>query len=228
MTKLLAIALLLVGCTEDVDPAWQLDHDRIIAVRSTPSRIASGEVAELDALLGRFEQPPIEVDPLTAEVVSPASLAGTLMKVGTKWTVTAPSSVQLDAVRTELGLAAGDPVPVRIRVRFAELDKSGLKIVWLGEHADNPVINPILVDGVDVTTAPSVSVSAINDVPLSVDFDETYVVNWLSSCGTLHDFDLANAYLTVEPEDDTSGTLGVVVRDTLGGVAWHTLPITAE
>jgi hypothetical protein len=44
----------------------------------------------------------------------------------------------------------------------------------------------------------------------------------------MHDFDLARAYLRVEPEDPTAGTLGVVVRDAVGGVAWKLWPITAQ
>lgn len=228
MKRALAIAVLVSGCTSDVDLPWQLDHDRIIAIRSTPSRIASGEVAELDALLGRFEQPPIEVVPAFAEVLSPKVLTSALMQQGGRWTVTAPGAAQLDAARTELMLEAGAPVPVRVRVRFTELDKTGLKIVWLGEHADNPVLDPVVIDNVDVTNEPQLVVSATADTPLFVDFDESYVVNWLTSCGTMHDYDLATAYLTVEPEDDTSGTLGVVVRDDLGGVAWRMYPVTAQ
>src|SRR6185503_742810 len=126
---------------------WQLDHDRIIAVRVTPNRIASGEVADVDALLGFVGQPPLEVVPATATVVSPMVLAGALAQQGARWTVTAPDAAQLDAARAELGIAADAPVPLRLRVTFAELDKVGLKIVWLGEHADNPVLDPIIVNG---------------------------------------------------------------------------------
>ena len=63
---------------------------------------------------------------------------------------------------------------------------------------------------------------------MSVAFDDSYVVNWLTSARTMHDFDLAKAYLRVEPEDSQSGSLGVVVRDELGGVVWRVWPITAE
>jgi hypothetical protein len=71
-------------------------------------------------------------------------------------------------------------------------------------------------------------VAAGVDVPLVVDFDDTYTVNWLTSCGTMHDFDLPRAYLRVEPEDPHAGALGVVVRDARGGVAWRLWPISAE
>jgi hypothetical protein len=222
------LAVVLAGCGQDVDPPWQLDHDRIIAVRSTPPRIASGEVAELDALLGRVEQPPIEAVPATATVDSPTVLQGALVQREGRWTVTAPEAPELDAARSELGLAADEPVPLRLRVTFAENDKVGLKIVWLGERADNPVIDPVTIDGTDGLAAAELAVGVEVDIPLAVDFDDSYVVNWLTSCGTMHDFDLARAYLRVEADDPRAGTLGVVVRDVVGGVAWRLWPITAE
>jgi len=224
---ILSAALVGAACTGDVDPAWQLDHDRVITVRSTPPRIATGETAELDALIGRKGRPPSEVEPDTAEVVSPAALSGVLGHPA-RWTVTAPADDQLAAGRSELGLDAGVSVPVRIRVTFADTGEVAYKIVWLGEHADNPVIDPITVDGTDVVTASQLTVGQGVDVRLAVDFDDSYTINWLTSCGTMHDFDLARAYLRVEPEDPKSGTLGVVVRDALGGVAWQLWPITAE
>ena len=84
------------------------------------------------------------------------------------------------------------------------------------------------IGGVDATTAPQVTVAPAVDIPLAVELDDSFGVNWLTSCGTMHDFDLAHAYLRVEPEDPQSGSLAVVVRDTLGGVAWHTWPIVTE
>jgi hypothetical protein len=228
MNRRVAITVVLAGCGQDVDPAWQLDHDRVIAVRITPARIASGEVAEVDALIGRKAQPPIVVDPDTAEVVSPTSLAGALGRRSTRWTVTAPGDDQLGPARSELGLAPGAPVPLRLRVRFAETGLVGLKIVWLGEHAGNPVIDPVTIDGMDGLAASQLFVAVGVDIPLSVDFDDTYNINWLTSCGTMHDFDLAKAHLRVEPTDPQSGSLAIVVHDVLGGVDWHVWPITTR
>ncbi len=228
MKRGLWIAVALAGCTQDVDPAWQLDHDGVFAVRAAPPRIASGETAEIDALLGRKGQSPSEVDPDTAEIVSPASLDGALARQSTHWTVTAPGPDRLAAARTELGLEADAPVPLRLRVRFADTGLSALKIVWLGQHTDNPVIDPITIDGMDGLVVSQLSVAAGVDIPLAVELDSRYNINWLTSCGTMHDFDLARAYLRVEPEDRQSGTLALVVRDELGGVSWHMWPITAD
>jgi hypothetical protein len=75
---------------------------------------------------------------------------------------------------------------------------------------------------------PELLVPALADVPLSIDAVVTDKVNWLTSCGTMHDFDLPQAYLRVEKDDPTDGQLVVVLRDTQGGVAWRIWPIRAE
>jgi hypothetical protein len=222
------LAVVLAGCSGGVDPDWQLSHDRVIAVRATPPRIATGETAEIDALLGHKAQPPDDVDPDTAEVVSPASLAGALTRPAQHWTVTAPADDQLAAARRELGLDAGAPVPLRLRVGFTQLGQTALKVIWLGQHTDNPVIDPVTINGMDGLAQAQLTVPAGVDVPLAVNFDATYNINWLTSCGTMHDFDLAMAHLRVEPADPHSGTLAIMVRDALGGIDWHLWPITAQ
>ena len=50
----------------------------------------------------------------------------------------------------------------------------------------------------------------------------------VSSCGTMHGFDLPAAYLRVETTGPQTGELGVVLRDASGGVAWKIWPIQAE
>ena len=227
MTRFALLAALLAGCTQDVDPAWQLDHDRVIAVRATPSRIAAGESAQLDALLGHKGAPPDQVEPATAEVVSPTSLASALSH-GAHWTVTTPGDDRLAAARSELALDPGAPVPLRLRVTFAGTALTGLKVIWLGQHADNPILDPVTIDNMNALAEPQLSVPASVDVPLVVDFDDSYDINWLTSCGTMHDFDLAQAHLHVGPDDPQSGTLALVVRDSLGGVAWRQWPVAAR
>ena len=66
------------------------------------------------------------------------------------------------------------------------------------------------------------------DFPLSVEAVEADDVNWLTSCGTMHDFDLPQAYLRVELEDPVAGELAVIRRDERGGVVWRVWPIRAE
>lgn len=226
---LIVLVAALVGCGDPVDEAWELDHDRLIAIRATPSRIASAETATLDALLGAVGEDPRHVQVETAAVITPTSLAAALSQQGTQWTVTAPDAATLAAARTELELAVDADVPLQLRMTFVGTDKIGRKTIYLGTHVDNPMLSAVMIDGTDARTATSLVVASATDIPLSVAYtDEDYDVNWLTSCGTLHDFDLPTAYLRVEPEDPPRGTLGVVVRDHLGGVAWQFWPITSE
>jgi len=217
-----AAAALASGCTTDVDPPWQLDHDRIVAVRATPPRIAPGESSTLDVLLAHVGGPTTEQAPDLVQVVSPMSLADALAADGT---VTAPDAARLDAARTELGLDAGAPVPLQLGMGAGGF--AATKTVWLGEHADNPTLVNVLVDG--AAPPASIVVAPDVDVPLSVDADDAKgSVNWLTSCGTMHDFDLKKAYLHVLPEDPQSGELVLVVRDDQGGVVWANWPISAQ
>ena len=53
-------------------------------------------------------------------------------------------------------------------------------------------------------------------------------VNWLSSCGTLFQDDVARSFLRIIDGDPAVGELAVVVRDPDGGVAWRVWPIRSE
>ncbi len=228
--KAAAIALLaLAACGADLDEQWQLDHDRIIAVRATPPGIISGERAELDALVGAVGEHPAERSPEIATVVSPMSLMGTVAPDGGKWYVTAPDEARLAAARTELGLEADAPVPLQVGVSYAGQTLLAFKTVFLGESRANPTLDDMMIDGV---TAPGSSteivVQPLVDVRLSVTAEIDDTVNWLTSCGTMHDFDLPSAYLRVEKDDPTTGDLGVVRRVPDGGVAWRTWTIRAD
>lgn len=221
----LALLALLVGCTNDVDPPWQLEHERVIAVRANPPGIASGEQAQFDALLGRADDVPYEAEPDTVSVIAPLSLAGALSQQGGQWVITAPAD--LSAARAELGLQPTDPVPLRVRMTFPNFAFVGIKTVTLGERRQNVDLGSVRIDGVDQLAATTLVVPKVTDVRLDVSFDDTYTVNWLTSCGNMHDFDLPGAYLRVEPEDPQDGMLAVVVRDPGGGVAWKLWSISA-
>jgi len=220
----------IAGCTGDLDPPWQLDHDRIIAVRATPPGIAAGETATLDALLGHKGAPTRVAAPELAVVVSPASLSDVVRLDGGNWVVTAPSEQRLAQVRTELALAAGAPVKLTVGVSYQSQSLFATKVIELGRSATNPslVSMNMQIDGAPAGSV-EIIVEPLVEVPLSIDADdENFDVTWLTSCGTMHDFDLPNAYLKVEPEDPTSGELAVVLRDAAAGVAWAVWPIRAE
>lgn len=227
--RLLPILVLLVAaCDGDLDPPWQLDHDRIVAVRATPPSIAPGEQSRLDALIAVAGAQTVERSAEAALVAAPTSLADTLAFDGTAWTITAPDEARLAAVRTELGLAADAPVPLQLGVSFAGGQLLGTKIVYLGVARANPSLTTMMVDGAPADGAAELVVAPLTDVPLSIEATVDDKVNWLTSCGTMHDFDLPQAYLRVEKEDPVEGQLAVVLRDRVGGVAWKLWPIRAE
>jgi hypothetical protein len=220
-----ALLLLAVSaCTSDVDPPWQLDHDRIIAVRATPPHVPAGATSTLDMLLGHKGAGTSTQAPDATQVVSPMSLADALSGN----TVTAPSEDRLAAARTELGLMPGAPVPLVVGVAVANPQLAATKTVWLGDSADNPQLQDLMIMDAAAGSG-AIVVPPLTDVHLFVQADDSVdIVNWLTSCGSMHDFDLHKAYLRVEKDDPTMGELAVVLRDAVGGVAWQVWPISAS
>jgi hypothetical protein len=233
----LALVLAATGaCMGDIDPPWQLDHDRIVAVRADPPAIAAGQSSTLDALLGKKGGMTSVATPALARVVSPESLSDVLTISAGHWVITAPDEARLAAVRSELKLAAGAPVPLQIGVSYPGPDPDvplvATKTIDLGQVAANPPLADmaIMVDGKPPGDEPAeLVVAKLVKVPLSINADDTvFDVTWLTSCGTMHDFDLPTAYLKVETDDPQSGELAVVVRDAHGGVSWRLWSIRAE
>jgi hypothetical protein len=228
---LILLALLAVGaggCFEDIDPPWQLDHDRIVAVRASPPGVASGEQATLDALAGYQGALTAEVEPEAVQVIAPMGAEDLLTLDAGTWVVTAPDQARLAEMRAGYGLPADAPVPLQLGLLF-DGDLAALKVVNLGVHADNPGMGAITIDGGEPEADDEIVVGREIDVPMAVEVAETDDVNWLTSVGTMHDFDLPEAYLVVEPDNPLDqGELAVVVRDGLGGVAWQVWPIRVE
>ncbi len=224
---LLAAAAAAAGCTGDIDPPWQLSHDRIIAVRAEPPGITAGQTSQIDALLGHKGAMTSVATPELAAVTSPMSLSDVLSVQNGTWTVTAPSDDRMAAARSELKLAAGAPVPLEIGVSYAGQTLIATKTVLLGQAAANPTLNDVMING--QPPPDQLTVGKLVKVPLSINADDVnFDVTWLTSCGTMHDFDLPNAYLKVETDDPDTGQLGVVLRDNNGGVAWQLWPIQAQ
>lgn len=218
--KAVVIVALVAGCTGDLVEPWQLDHDRIIAVRATPPRISAGAVAELEVLVAHADAPATTLAPDATRVVSPPSLASAV----TGGTITAPAESALAAARSSLGMPASAPVPLVVEITASGF--TATKTVWLGEAADNPPFVDLQIAG----AAPDgeLVLPTNTNVPLAVRADDaTDNVTWLTSCGTMHDFDLSRAYLRIEPDDAQAGELVLVVRDPHGGVSWRVWPVRA-
>jgi hypothetical protein len=229
----------VAACNADIDQPWQLAHDRIIAIRAEPPHLLPGETAKIDMLAGFTEMPAATRPPDVAYVVSPTSLGDVMAPNAGEWFVTAPSAERIDAARAELGLAANAPVPLGIGVAAAWPNKvmspndagfAGLKTIFLGQSAENPTLEGLSINGVEPPPeGTEIVVPKETEVRLYVEADDQMrTVNWLTSCGVMHDFDLHSAYLTVDPEDPQEGELAVVLRDRFGGVTWRVWPIRAE
>jgi hypothetical protein len=227
----LVLAIVALGCDGDLDPAWELDHDRIIAVRATPPGIVDGERSELDALLSAKAGTTSEAPPLAAQVISPMTLAGSLANDGGKWVVTMPSAQALDAARTELHLPADAPVPLRVGVGYIVngTELAALKTIWLGKSIINPLLAEMVIDGESLDAKAEVVVPKLTDVRFAIPAIPDDDINWLTNVGEMHDFDLPESYLRVEEDEEMlEGELVLVKRDIEGGVVWRRWPIRVE
>lgn len=243
------LALIATGCVGDLDPVWQLDHDRVVAVRATPPHILAGSAAVLDGLVahkGSDLAMLTDVESPTIAAVSPLmpmSLQGAVVPDGSGWQVVAPSQDVLDAARAEMMLGSGDSIPLAVGMIFgsgdlADVGSNGLvgsglfaatKIVVLGDASDNPVVSGTLVNGVNVEGSAAITIPPIVDVPIQTDVgSDGDTVEWLTSCGTMHDDNEIKTFMTIGSGDPTSGELAVVHRDGSGGVAWETWPIASS
>jgi hypothetical protein len=213
------VLVALVGCAGDIDPPWQLAHECIIAVRATPPHVLAGAQSTIDVLVGHVGSGVEVVAPTDASVVSPTSLSEIIS--GTS-IVNAPGETELDQVRSDLGLGSADPVPVEIEIEADGFE--ALKTVYVGDSADNPTLDGLLVNNVVPPTDPTatITVPANVDVPLFVNADDmANNINWLASCGTMNDYNLNDAFLHVNPTDPQTGQLGIVLRDQNAGVVWQ-------
>ncbi len=207
-----------------LDPqAWQLDQDRVIAVRVTPPGLAAGEHAMLDGLLAHADGPTtIETPSAVSAPTSPLYAAVNFLI--DHYEVIAPDEPTLAATRMELGLAAGTPIPLPLDVYFGPLRGDHFtthKAMTLGASLANPVLPAITLDGAPV--AGLLALVPRHDIALVA---AANTVRWLTSCGTLRDADEPDAILRIDEPCD--GELVVVVRDAVGGTVWQVWQISAQ
>jgi len=226
----IAAAVALAACANNTDPRWQLRHDRIVAIRTTPSHVPAGQTAVIDALVTSVDGgPAVQAPTAVTQAATVPALAGAISTDGHGgWQVTAPDAAALDAARAALALAPGAPVPLELSLRFAVGSESltATKRAWFGDALDNPTVGPITVAGAPPPGA--ITVPFDTDVPLAIDQPAADRVNWLTSCGSLNDDDNEHSVLLhVNPDDPTAGQLVVTVRDPGDGVAWQIWTMTS-
>ena len=133
----------------------------------------------------------------------------------------------LAQVRARDGLAPDARVPVPIVMAFTGPGDEYLyatKTVYLGARGENPTAPAMVIDG---QLAPDqITVPMDRDIYMTVNVEAGTRVNWLTSCGSMFQDDVATAFLRVD--DEATGQLAVVIRDARGGVAWRVWPVTAR
>jgi hypothetical protein len=212
------VFLVLAACTEPttLEP-WQLDHDRVVAVRSEPPHIAPGEVALIDALLAHEGGPTtVEVTRHATAADAPGDLFSAVHFNIDRWQIDGPDEAHLAAARAELGLPDGAPVPLDVTVEFSG-PLYALKTVWLGDSRANPPA-PAFSYG------PELAVGSEHALVFAPPPGRS--VRWLTSCGTL--VDATEPLATHIVDEACEGELVLVLRDADGGVAWQVLPIRAQ
>jgi hypothetical protein len=211
--------LVLVGCIDEIDPRWELDHDRVVAVRATPPRIMPDELTTLDALVahaGRTTSVDQAID-VTAPA-APVELQRMIAFDAGAWTVRAPTDIT--GPRRAMGLPDDAPIPVHLLLVFAN-ELYVKKTVWLGERSENPAPPAITIDG--QPAGDDLSIPLRRDVYVEVAGER---VNWLTSCGMLFQDDVARAFIRADEPCD--GELAVVIRDARGGVSWSVTRFSAR
>jgi len=219
------VLLLSVGCIDEIDQRWDLDHDHVIAARATPPRVLEGQSVTLDALVAHEGRAPTIESPMRAELADPpADLSRSLTQDDL-------GAWHLDIFTLSRAQPQG-PIAVDVLLDFANQSNSRAnlspfkvkKTVWVGEPATNPDAPAILVDGAEVTD--ELVLPLDRDVYIETPAGSTQRVSWLTNVGTLFQDDVARAFVRVAAEDAQSGQLVLVIRDdSTGGVAWRVVPV---
>jgi hypothetical protein len=209
----IVLAVVAAGCVDDVAARWELDHDHVVAARAEPPGIMPGETATLDALVAHADAAATIEQPVRATAPgAPAELGEMVAQRDGVWTVVAPSSA-----------APAGPVAIDIVMTFAR-GPQVKKTVWLGTRAANPAPPALTVGGAPVDDAATLPRDA--DVYVTAAAGDGARVNWLTSCGTLFQDDVATAF--VRATEPCEGELAAIVRAPDGGVSWRVIALRAE
>lgn len=216
----------LAACTTatPVAPeAWQLDQDRVIAVRSSPPGLAAGEHALVDALIAHAGGPTTVETPYSLNAAH-SPLSGTVNYLFDHFELIAPDEPTLADARTQLGIAAGLPIPLEVEADFEIHTFITQRRVLLGMHYDNADLGTIMIAGqpagITITVArdSTVALEASGGAP---------IVRWLTSCGEL--VDSAEPDAVLHTGTPCTGELVVVGRDPMTtGTGWRVSPLTVE
>lgn len=224
---IVALVMLALGCADVTEP-YELEHARVIAVRTEPAALAPGEAGTVAVLVTGVDGPRVAPpDGLTVTVPAELTAYVAVTRGPDGWTVVAPTAAQLAGLRAALGVPVVDPVAVPLTVTTTVDGVTLVAHKWtvVDATAANPTIAEVALDGV---AAPVFRAAAGSAPRLSVTHDAgpPAVVRWLSSVGELAQYQSAEA--TLDAAAPARGAIVVVVRDARGGVAWQIIPAEVE
>lgn len=230
MKIVLVLIPLVVACTQADSPAL-LDRPRVLAVRVDPPTITAGATARVDVLVGDAAGRAAIVTP-DAVTAALDGLPAVAARGPDGWTITAPPDAALAAIRTQLGLAATDPVelPLAVEVAVDGEALSAVKVAVVGapETGVNPVVDGMTFGGTTPTGAAIVPIGDSVLAPGAVTSTGELAYAWYSSRGELSAYRSAQATLTATADDAGDGELVLVVRDDHFGVGWTTADIHVQ
>ena len=232
MLRPLALASVLTSvflgsaCTDFTTPA-ELQKTTILAVVSDPPLTPPGGQSRLELVV---------VDQ-TGRVAAPAStwrMVETFPGVPPMGTVadngdgTATYNAPTDPPPTTEETPPIDSVEIELATTPRPLTVLKAQVVS-SAPSQNPTLATVTVDGVDARAGATARVAQSSTVAVTIDppagEDATYA--WYTTLGKIEEYQSAEAILEA-PEAAGSGWLFVVVRDGLGGVAWHGAPLTVQ
>ena len=224
----LLLAVFAVGCV-DPTPPWQLDHDRIIAVRATPPTATAGGRIDLDVLVTtEGGDGPQLIDPLAAQAV-PGGFEAAVVHDDQGWAVIAPDAETIAAAREAMGLMPGAPVPfqVGLGMQVGASELAAIKTVFFNdEERPNPELGPVTIGGQDAVDDMTVPLNEEIEMVIEVTDEAVEKVDWLASVGELRDADDPVGHL--QATEAVDGYIAVVRRDGFGGVAWGYWAVSAQ
>lgn len=218
---------LVTGCADVTEP-YELDHARIIAVRTEPAVLAPGQRGTIAMLVTGVDGPrAVAAEDFTVSVPDALAAFVPVIRTADGWTVEAPDADEVAALRVTLGLSPEQPVAVPLTATTTVDAVALIAHKWTEVAATtaNPTIAGVAVDGVAATTV-RVAAGSSPELTVTHDAGPTAVVRWLSSVGDLARYQSATA--TLDAAAPARGAVVVVVRDARGGVAWHIVPAEVE
>lgn len=218
---------LLASCADDVAQPYDLDHARILAVRTDLAQLGPGDRSALEVLVTDSAASPYLASPAQLEVrlapeLARPELASLLVSSPDGWAVHAPDADTLAQARAALGLPASEPLPLplTLRVRTADGVLEAQKVVLLGAHLPNP-------------PAPEISLlerAVGQDTELSLEalaMPQDASVRWFAWPGELTSYTQPAATWTLSPDERPQARLALVLRNPQGGIAWQVRSLPA-